>query len=195
MEARKIYVICTSDQSQHVIMSTAETLGQLKEDLDNNGISYNNMSFLEGRSKTELKSDESVLPKDVPTRDGGTTNELVFMLTNMKKKIESGVSRSQIYTHISNTPGLADAIKSAFSGRNYTNISTDDLDKFIHSFESTSTTNVKSDCGSLASLVEKLYRDDEISDTAYDALYEFIESHKSDKLPQSEIDDMFSFME
>ena len=200
MDARKIYVICTADQSQKVIMSSAETLGQLKADLAAAHINYENMSFLEGRSKTELKSDESVLPKDVPTREGGTTNELVFMLTNMKKKIESGASRSQIYVYIAENPNIADLIKAHFNGRNYTNISTDDLDAFISSLKSTSTADVKVPCGScgLRSLVEKLYNEDEISDEAYDALDNFMngcKGMKPEELSQEEIRELFDFLD
>lgn len=199
MDARKIYIICTADQSQKVIMSSAETLGALKRDLDAAHIDYNNMSFLEGRSKTELKSDESVLPKDVPTRDGGTTNELVFMLTNMKKKIESGASRSQIYFYITSNPGVADMIKAHFNGRNYTNISTDDLDAFLSSLKSNSTADVKAPCTTcgLRSLVERLYDEDEISDTAYDALDNFMNDCKGlkpEELSQEEIRELFDFL-
>lgn len=200
MDARKIYVICTADQSQKVIMSSAETLGALKRDLDAAHINYANMSFLEGRSKTELKSDESVLPKDVPTRDGGTTNELVFMLTNMKKKIESGASRSQIYLYITENPEVADMIKAHFNGRNYTNISTDDLDAFISSMKSTSTADVKAPCSTcgLRSLVEKLYDEDEISGEAYDALDNFMNGCKGlkpEELSQEEIRELFDFLD
>ena len=105
MEARKITIVSTKTQKKSVIMSTAETLGQLKSDLAAANIDYSDMTFYEGLTKTELKSDDSVLPKEVPytNRATGTTittNELVFMLTNTNKKIKSGVSRKEVYQMI-----------------------------------------------------------------------------------------------
>lgn len=95
MEARKITVVSTKTQKKSVITSSAETLAQLKADLRAAGIDYEDMTFYEGTSKTELKSDDSVLPKDVPYTNRTTgetviTNNLVFMLTNPNKKINSG---------------------------------------------------------------------------------------------------------
>lgn len=90
MEARKIVVVSTKNQKKSVIMSAATTLAELKADLRHNGIEYGGMTFYEGTSKTELKTDASVLPHDVPYK-GTTTNELVFMLTNTNKKIRSGI--------------------------------------------------------------------------------------------------------
>ena len=90
MEARKITIVSTKTQKKSVIMSGAETLGELKKDLREAGIDYDGMTFYEGTSKVELKDDASVLPHDVPYK-GQTTNELVFMLTNTNKKIRSGI--------------------------------------------------------------------------------------------------------
>ena len=57
MEARKITVVQTKNQKKSVIMSAATTLGELKADLRSNGIDYDGMTFFEGTSKTELKTD------------------------------------------------------------------------------------------------------------------------------------------
>ena len=78
MEARKITVIESSKQSKKVILSEATTLGELKADFMANGIDCTNMDFYEGISKTELKSDSSILPTNVPYK-GTTTNELPLM--------------------------------------------------------------------------------------------------------------------
>lgn len=90
MDARKITIVSTTNaQTKKVIMSAATTLGELKADLRTAGIDYENMDFFEGLSKTKLIKDSSLLPKDIPYK-GTVTNELVFMLTTSRKKIESG---------------------------------------------------------------------------------------------------------
>lgn len=131
MEARKITVVSTKTQKKSVIMSGAETLGELKHDLYEAGIDYDGMTFYEGTSKTELKTDESVLPKDIPytnrtTGETKPTNELVFMLTNTNKKIKSGaMSRAEIFSTIKSM-GLQDACIKKY-GRNFTQVSSPNL--------------------------------------------------------------------
>lgn len=128
MEARKITVVSTRNQKKSVIMSAATTLAELKADLRQDGIDYDDMTFYEGTSKTELKTDLSVLPHDVPYK-GTTTNELVFMLTNTNKKIRSGaggaIKRKEVYDKITEL-GLQDECKRKF-GRNFTQCATADL--------------------------------------------------------------------
>ena len=131
METRKITIVSTKTQKKSVIMSGAETLGELKRDLNEAGIDYEDMTFYEGTSKTELKTDESVLPKDVPytnrtTGETKNTNELVFMLTNTNKKIRSGaMTRNEAYNVI-RTKSLQKACKDKY-GKNFTMCSTNDL--------------------------------------------------------------------
>lgn len=126
MESRKITIVSTKNQTKKVIMSSATTLAELKADLRQNGINYQDMTFYEGTSKVELKTDNSILPHDVPWK-GTTTNELVFMLTNTNKKIKSGmaVNRNEIYSEIKKK-GLQEACVKKF-GRNYTMCKTVDL--------------------------------------------------------------------
>ena len=125
MEPRKITVVSTKDQTKKVIMSSATTLAELKADFRLNNIDYEGMTFFEGTSKVELKTDDSVLPHDVPYK-GTTTNELVFMLTNTNKKIKSGaMSRMEAYNAIKNM-GLQDACFKKF-GKNFTMCKTIDL--------------------------------------------------------------------
>ena len=125
MEARKITVVSTQTQRKSVITTGAETLAELKSALNGAGINYDGMTFYEGTSRTELKDNASVLPKDVPYK-GTTTNELVFMLTNTNKKIKSGnMSRAEAYAAIK-ANNLQDAVKSKF-GKNFTQCSTEDL--------------------------------------------------------------------
>lgn len=129
MEARKITIVQTKNQKKSVILSSATTLAELKDDLRTNGVDYDGMTFYEGLSKTELKSDESVLPHDIE-RNGTVTNELVFMLTNTQKKIRSGAaSRADLYAEIKKL-GLQETCKKKF-GKNFTQCSTSDLQHLV----------------------------------------------------------------
>ena len=133
MDVRKITVVQTKNQKKSVIMSAATTLAELKSDLRANGIDYDGMTFFEGTSKVELKNNASVLPHDVPYK-GTITNELVFMLTNTKKKIRSGaiaMSRAEVYSAIKSM-GLQDACVKKF-GKNFTMCKTADLIALVQS--------------------------------------------------------------
>lgn len=131
MEARKITIVSTKNQSKKVIMSSATTLAELKSDLRQNDIDYDGMTFFEGTSKVELKNDASVLPHDVPYK-GTITNELVFMLTNTNKKIRSGaMSRMEAYAEIKRL-GLQDVCVKKF-GKNFTMCKTADLIALVQS--------------------------------------------------------------
>lgn len=130
MEARKIIIVESGGQKKKVIESGAETLGQLKADLRANNINYEGKTFFEGLSKTELTQDDSLLPRDIP-RNGGTTNNLVFMLTVPQKKIKSGgMSRQEAYAKIKEL-GLQDTCVKKF-GKNFTMCKTDDLISLIN---------------------------------------------------------------
>lgn len=129
MEARKITIVQTKNQKKSVIMSSATTLAELKNDLRANGIDYDGMTFFEGTSKVELINNDSVLPHDVPYK-GTVTNELVFMLTNTNKKIRSGaMSRAEAYSKI-RSMGLGELCKEKY-GKNFTQCSTADLISLI----------------------------------------------------------------
>jgi hypothetical protein len=203
MESRKITIVSTKTQKKSVIMSEAETLGQLKADLDAAGIDYENMTFYEGTSKTELKSDESVLPTNVPYTKRSTgetiiTNELVFMLTNVNKKIASGtMSRVEIYNEIRNN-NLEVAIKQAF-GRNFTQVSTAELVNFLGSHLNNAVNETKSAetepakvqndspvAKALDILVEALYYDDVISYDTYDRVKTIIGKIKANEVETKE---------
>lgn len=135
MEARKILFVLSNSSSQKSIMSEAETLGALKADMRRAGINYENMTFFEGRTRTELKDNASVLPTNVPVAAKGTvpastTNELVFMLTTANKKIASGAGeRPAVYAQIKQLE-LQDACKAKY-GKNFTQCSTADLEALI----------------------------------------------------------------
>lgn len=127
MEPRKITIVQTKNQKRSVIESSATTLGELKDDLRTNGIDYEGMTFYEGLTKTELKTDESILPHDIE-RNGVITNELVFMLTNTEKKIRSGaatMTRAEAYNAIKENNLQAECQK--MFGKNFTMCKTADL--------------------------------------------------------------------
>lgn len=140
MEARKITVIQTKGQGRTVFLSGAEKLGELKSDLRENKISYDDMTFYEGISRTELVDDQSILPKDIPFK-GQITNELIIYLTVKNKKIRSGMAmtRSEVYAAVK-ANNLGDAIKEKF-GKNFTQVTTSELETFIT--ESTPTASEK----------------------------------------------------
>lgn len=127
MEPRKITIVQTKNQKRSVIESSATTLAELKDDLRTNGIDYEGMTFYEGLTKTELKTDESILPHDIE-RNGVITNELVFMLTNTEKKIRSGaaaMTRAEAYNAIKKNNLQAECQK--MFGKNFTMCKTADL--------------------------------------------------------------------
>lgn len=131
MEARKITIVTTNSNNKEVIMSSATTLGELKADMRENGISYDGMTFYEGLSKTELTEDASLLPHDIPYK-GTTTNELVFMLTTPNKKIKSGaMTRAEAYDII-RKKNLGNECMKRF-GQHFTRCKTADLIKLIES--------------------------------------------------------------
>lgn len=137
MESRKITILSTSSQEKNVIESGAETLGQLKADLNAKGISYTNMDFLEGLTKTKLVADESLLPRDVMYR-GEPTNELVFMLSTTNKKIKSGsMSRVEINAAVKELTAKDPANKAIFNeGESWTRKSSAVLEGIINSLNS-----------------------------------------------------------
>lgn len=137
MEARKILFVLSNSSNQKSIMSEAETLGALKADMRRAGINYDGMTFYEGRTRTELKDDASVLPVNVPvpakgTNPATTTNDLVFMLTTANKKIKSGAlspERKNALEEIK-AKGLGAAVTTKF-GKNATQCKTPDLLAFL----------------------------------------------------------------
>lgn len=131
MNSRKITIVDSKLQKRSVIMSEAETLGELKRDLTQNGIDYSGRTFMEGLSRSEMKEDASILPHDIQKPDGSVTNELVFMLTEPEKKIKSGanLTRQECYAKVKQL-GLQEAVASRF-GKNFTQCSTADLNSFL----------------------------------------------------------------
>lgn len=127
---RKITVLVESTQSKVVMESNANTLGELKNELRERQVSFNDDDvFKESRTKSILASDDSPLPVNVPWK-GTTTNDLVFMITAPQKKITSGaMSRKEAYDKVRELK-LADTIQKN-EGRNFTQVSTAILISYI----------------------------------------------------------------
>lgn len=141
MEARKITVVDSATQAVKVIMTSAETLGDLKADLRANGFNLDNMAFYEGLSKLELKHDESPLPHDIP-RNGTTTNELVIRLTKAQKNIRSGAMDRKEAMAMVKKLGIAAAINKKY-GKNFTQCKTVDLIAEVEAAQSKAQTQTK----------------------------------------------------
>ena len=147
METREILLANTRDQKRYRIMSSATTLGELKDQImRNEGISIydqpnhswlenrepinlGGLSFTEGVSNTQLIDNNSQLPMAVNFR-GTVTNNLVILMTNTMKNIDNGVSRKELYAEIK-ARKLEDKVKERY-GRNYTQVSSAELEDFIN---------------------------------------------------------------
>ena len=128
MEARNITIVTTQNQNKYVVNTDATTLRELKSALAAHDISYDGMTFYEGLSHTELLTDDSVLPHDVPYK-GNITNELVFMLTTPNKKIKSGAvlpeTRQALYDTLEEM-GLKEEVANRY-GKNFTQCKNSEL--------------------------------------------------------------------
>lgn len=204
METRKITVVDSQSQSVKVIMSAAETLGELKQDLSANGYCLENKAFYEGLTRIELKTDNSILPHDVP-RNGTTTNELVIRITTAQKKINSGMTRAEVYQAIKER-NLAETVKNMY-GKNFTQCSTADLLAVIANFSSKKAAKPVSEPvvdsntelieKSIAKLQELLNSGSDLSDAEVFALNSFIDGTLKEALvspySEEELESMFNF--
>ena len=204
METRKITVVDSQSQSVKVIMSAAETLGELKQDLSANGYSLENKAFYEGLTRIELKTDNSILPHDVP-RNGTTTNELVIRITTAQKKINSGMTRAEVYQTIKEK-NLAETVKNMY-GKNFTQCSTADLLAVIEASgnkeaakpvsEPVVNSNAELIEKSIAKLQELLNSGSNLSDAEVFALNSFVDGTLKEALvspySEEELESMFNF--
>lgn len=220
MEPRKVIIIDNKNQSQKVIAnSTATTLGELKREMRERGISYEGNTFYCGQMRAELKDDAAPLPETVMYR-GQEVRDLTFMLTAPEKKIKSGaMSRPEAYAKIKEL-GLQDECKKSF-GKNFTQCGTADLEALIAKYSSSPAPKAEvpveelevapevpakdvpesgNDCACkevLKVLLEDLYGSDTIEEETYDKCMAILEGkkvQKSEKMSKKEIDSMFDFV-
>lgn len=135
---RTITAILTNSNDKKVFTSNANTLGELKAEMDAQGIDYRNMDFMEGLTHTTMMDDAAILPSNVQYK-GQTTNNLVFMLSTTNKQIRSGaMDRKECYEFIKENNLKDEATKYAKSlygmGANYTNMTTETLSKFVEKY-------------------------------------------------------------
>jgi len=204
MEARNITIVSTQNQNKYVVNTDATTLGELKAALRQQGIGYDGMTFYEGLSHTELLTDESVLPHDVPYK-GETTNELVFMLTVPNKKIRSGAvpeARQALYDAIKEL-GIESVCITVY-GRNFTQCKNSELMSLIEEAEAArqagaSPANVEKALDLLVSILEdELIISNDQAESVRAALGG-TEAPAEEKKPVSkysdnELSDMFGFL-
>lgn len=125
MENRTIIIANNKTQRRYSIETSATTLGELQDQMIEQGIDFSGMTFTEGISKTQLLTRESFLPTNVMYK-GQPTNNLVMLLTNPNKQIASGaMNRKELYAKIKEL-GIQDSIKEEF-GKNYTMVGNADL--------------------------------------------------------------------
>lgn len=219
MEKRIITIVSTANSSKVELETNAATLGELKAAMRQADITYDGMTFYEGLTKSELVDDASILPHDV-VRNGQTTNNLVFMLTNTNKKIRSGYDRLELY-NIIKEKGLAEECKERL-GKNFTVCKTSELEELVKGCESSksaaeaatvefSTTFEIVDAAALNALQQEV----KTLSNAFNMLIDFLkvyeilngeeideikscmvkrEENKDSLYENSEIDDMFSFL-
>ena len=125
MENRTIIIANNKTQRRYSIETSATTLGELQDQMIEQGIDFSGMTFTEGITKTQLLTRDSLLPTNVMYK-GQPTNNLVMLLTNPNKQIASGaMNRKELYAKIKEL-GIQDSIKEEF-GKNYTMVGNADL--------------------------------------------------------------------
>ena len=220
MEPRKIIIIDSKNQSQKVIAnSTATTLGELKREMRERGISYEGNTFYCGQMRAELKDDAAPLPETVMYR-GQEVRDLTFMLTAPEKKIKSGtMSRPEAYAKIKEL-GLQDECKRVL-GKNFTQCGTAALESLIAKHSSSPAPKAEApvekpevsaeeeapsydacpEVGNASKamkvLLEDLFDGDAIEEETYDKCMAILEGkkvQKSEKMSKKEIDEMFNFV-
>lgn len=133
MNTRTIWVANQKTQQKYKLTSSATNLGELQDELTSHGIDYTGMSFTEGISRVQLNDRDSQLPTTV-MRNGQPTSDLVILLTNTTKNIASGCSdrsRKDAYAAINEMGDSAKELIKEHFGRNFTQVSTDNLWAFI----------------------------------------------------------------
>ena len=201
MEARNITIVSTQNQNKYVVNTDATTLGELKNALRQQGIPFDGMTFYEGLSHTELLTDESVLPHDVPYK-GDTTNELVFMLTVPNKKIRSGAvpeARQALYDTIKEL-GIEGVCITVY-GRNFTQCKNSELMAIIEEAEAAREgTEPDNNVAKALDLLVSILEDDlTISNSQAEQVRAVLAGDVVDDEPKSkysdeELNDMFGFL-
>lgn len=210
METRKITIINSKTQSQKVIEnSQATTLGELKAEMRQLGIDYSGMAFMEGHIRAELKDDASILPTNIPYK-GQVVNDLTFLLTAPEKKIKSGaMTRNELISKAKELgfPSNPTQAKSVVL-LDFIESKSLKKEKEVNKEKAVKTEKVeKTCCGNhtkdstlnkaVEVIAEALYDKGIINGFQYELCVEAVgvEPKKKEKLSDSEIEEMFNFVE
>ena len=168
MDVRTITIADTKSQKRYDIQTSATTLGELMMEMDKQGIDYSGMSFTEGITRTALLSPESALPSNVMFK-GERTNNLIMLMTNTSKKIESGSygTRADAYAIIKEQGLPLKSFIAEKTEANYTNVSTDTLWELIDEFMGSDDNEEDT--------VEAAYNGEEIDDGISDLAYSVVD--------------------
>lgn len=127
---RNITVVLQETGKRVNLNGVFATLKDVKDALLEQNINTNDMEFMEGISKTKMSESDAQLPSNILYK-GKHTNNLVFLVTRIGKKIASGSStRALLYASIREL-NLQEDCKKAF-GKNYTLVSNEDLEWLIN---------------------------------------------------------------
>ena len=127
---RNITIVLQETGKRVNLSGVYTTLKDVKDALLEQDINTNDMEFMEGISKTKMSEPDAQLPTNILYK-GKHTNNLVFLVTRIGKKIASGSSaRALLYAAIREL-NLQEDCKKAF-GKNYTLVSNEDLEWLVN---------------------------------------------------------------
>lgn len=131
----KVRIFSTVGQRDQIIESTANTWGELKKDLDANGIKHDGMQVVVRETKGILKLDGAVLPKGLTAGDK-VTDDITLFLSPSKQKAGSEMSYAECRSFIKEKRASAKygAEAKEFFG-DYTHESTDSLQEMVQEWK------------------------------------------------------------
>lgn len=103
------------------------TLGDVKRLLDEKGINYQDMDFIEGVTNTKLLGDDSRLPENIPFKGKYTDNIFINILKKESKIKSGGMTRSEL---LAAAKPYKDEIEKKFNA-NYTRVKSADIEAFL----------------------------------------------------------------
>lgn len=171
---RKVILLVQTTGTKSVVEGEMTTLADLKYFMNVQGISYpTECEFKEAKTKTIFVDNEAVLPTNVEWK-GEVSNDLIMYVTTPKKKIRNGgMSRAEAYNYIK-TNNLQEDVKSKF-GRNFTQVSTDNLVEFIESSTKTSASLYPE----LVDLLDHFIKEEMISEDKYNKIMDILNDKKT----------------
>lgn len=140
---RNIIIKHVNANKVKVIKSSAVTVADLKREIEQVGLSCDNLSLVEAISKTKLTSDDQQLPVSVLKADGTTTTDIIIVVTNTEKQIKSGMTRSELYAEFCNNEEARSKCVEKY-GRGYSSVSSSDLEGILAEMRNNTPVNTAS---------------------------------------------------